>query len=143
MIHRPARRRTARVGDVTDAEMGRAVKLGFLVGTPIVFCITVGIGLDAATGFGVAALIGTWSGLMNGWYLGGFFLILCRANPWNTPNIGIHKTTAIAHVTTAVDHDLRGPVVRDCGERSELSCRGERNRVGLRMTEVTSVWSVS
>ena len=86
--------------------MGRAVKLGFLVGTPIVFCITAGIGLAAGTGLGVAALIGTWSGLVNLWFLGGIFFIPRRADPWNTPGLATHITTAAAHVTEVVDHDV-------------------------------------
>ena len=107
ITRRTSRGRTARVGEVTDAEMGRAVKLGFLVGTPIVFCITAGIGLAAGTGFGVAALIGTWSGLMNGWYLAGIFFIPRRSDPWTTPGLAARTTTTAAHVATVVDHDRR------------------------------------
>ncbi|MGZ4673832.1 MAG: hypothetical protein ACXWBO_14720 [Ilumatobacteraceae bacterium] len=55
--------------------MAHAVKMGVLVGIPSVFVIAAGIGVLAGTGLGVAAMIGAWSGLFGGTYMGGLFFI--------------------------------------------------------------------
>ncbi len=53
--------------------MLHAVKMGVLVGIPSVFVIAAGIGVLAGTGLGIAAMIGAWSGLFGGTYMGGLF----------------------------------------------------------------------
>ena len=58
-----------------DAQLVHAVKMGVLVGIPTVFVIAAGIGVLADTGLGVAAMIGAWSGLFGGTYMGGLFFI--------------------------------------------------------------------
>ncbi|MGZ4766948.1 MAG: hypothetical protein ACXVH5_10945, partial [Ilumatobacteraceae bacterium] len=58
-----------------DAQLAHAVKMGVLVGIPSVFVIAAGIGVLAGTGLGVAAMIGAWSGLFGGTYMGGLFFI--------------------------------------------------------------------
>lgn len=58
-----------------DAQLVHAVKMGVLVGIPSVFVIAAGIGVLAGTGLGVAAMIGAWSGLFGGTYMGGLFFI--------------------------------------------------------------------
>ena len=61
--------------DDDDAQMARAVKMGALVGIPGVFLIAAGMALLAGTGLGIAALIGTWSGVFGGMYMGGIFFL--------------------------------------------------------------------
>lgn len=61
--------------DDDDAQMARAVKMGALVGIPSVFLIAAGMALLAGTGLGVAALIGAWSGVFGGTYMGGIFFL--------------------------------------------------------------------
>ncbi|HEX2783694.1 MAG TPA: hypothetical protein VHN36_08915 [Ilumatobacteraceae bacterium] len=58
-----------------DAQLVHAVKMGVLVGIPSVFVIAAAIGALAGTGLGVAAMIGAWSGLFGGTYMGGLFFI--------------------------------------------------------------------
>jgi hypothetical protein len=58
-----------------DAQLAHAVKMGVLVGIPSVFVIAAGIGVLAGTGLGVAAMIGAWSGLFGGTYMGGLFFL--------------------------------------------------------------------
>ncbi len=45
------------------------------MGIPSVFVLATGIGVLAGTGLGVAAMIGGWSGLFGGTYMGGLFFI--------------------------------------------------------------------
>lgn len=80
-----------------DAQMLRAFTKGFKVGTPITFLICAGIGLAAGTGIGIAAVIGTWTALIGGWFFGGIFYINRTDNEW-----------APVHHSPAADHHSNG-----------------------------------
>ena len=45
------------------------------MGIPSVFVIASAIGVLAGTGLGIAAMIGAWSGLFGGTYMGGLFFL--------------------------------------------------------------------
>lgn len=59
-----------------EAVMRRALKLGAIIGIPLVFLVTGAIGYLGGAGLGPAALIGLYCGFWgNGIYLGGIFFL--------------------------------------------------------------------
>jgi len=56
--------------------MGRAVRLGALIGIPATFLVAFMIGILGGAGVGPSALIGLWvGGFGSGTYLGGIFFL--------------------------------------------------------------------
>ncbi len=70
-----------------EAAMKRVLKLGAVIGIPLVFLVTAAIGYLGGAGLGPSALIGLWSGFWgNEIYLGGIFF-LPRAGEDSSPSI--------------------------------------------------------
>jgi hypothetical protein len=66
----------ARASRTNEQSMGRAVKLGILIGLPATFLATFLIGFLGGAGVGASAAIGLWVGVFgSGTYLGGIFFL--------------------------------------------------------------------
>jgi hypothetical protein len=66
----------ARTRRTNEQSMGRAVKLGMLIGIPATFLATFLIGFLGGAGLGASAAIGLWVGVFgSGTYLGGIFFL--------------------------------------------------------------------
>lgn len=64
-----------KVGRTNEQSMGRAVRLGALIGIPATFLVAFMIGILGGAGAGPSVLIGLWTGGFGGTYLGGIFLL--------------------------------------------------------------------
>lgn len=66
----------AQVGRTNEQSMGRAVRLGALIGIPATFFVAFMIGILGGAGVAASAAIGFWvGGFGSGTYLGGIFFL--------------------------------------------------------------------
>jgi len=84
-----------------DQQMTRAVKVGTMLGVPLVFALTAAVGLLGGAGLIASIAIGAWCGLFGGgMYLGTVFLLpkggdhFERPAEWETPGTLLAKERA-------------------------------------------------